>query len=827
MNNILTIFRRESAAYFNSAVATIFATVFVLLNGSLFMMQFFLIGRADMRPFFTLLPFLLAVFIPAVTMRLWAEERRGNTLEMLLTFPMGTQELVLGKFLAALLFYAAALAGTLSIPVMLFALGRPDAGVLAGGYAGALFMGAFFLAVGLFVSGLVRDQITAFIVSMLICFTLYFAGTDFVAASLDGWVTGAGTLVRLFLGTARHYDAFARGVIDLRDVIYFLLGTALFLVLNGFWLEGRMRPKAGTIFTGAVALSAGIFFLGNWFVSGVSIGRFDFTEGRIYTVSQASKDIIRALKAPVTVKFYISPADKLPAGMKTLEQDVAGKLEEFRLASRGRLQYKILHMEAVQAVEAAAKGRTDTLEAELSKKGVEPFQVQSIEADEVGVKLVYSALSISYKEKPEEVLPRIMPESLDELEYMIVSKIYRLTLDAKPKVAIVAPYEDRNVDPQMQALLMQLTGQAGPQGYREDQYELLPALLNYEGYDVTRIQLSENEPIPEKTKTLIVVEPGHFSERQRFEISRFLASGGSLFLAAQNYEFEYKPARRSLTLFPNEKSPDVNPLLENWGLSLNPDILLDQQHDVISMSGAAQSGIFNIPIPVKLPIQIVIPPAGMNTEVSMTSHLSSLFYLWGSALTVDKNKLQAEGLKLTTLLESSRNSWTIPFKPGPMSAEELLESEPGSKGPYPLAVMAEGTFKDAFAGKPAPAWVSKQPDSAEKEPEEQPEAVMSAPGKLILTGAVTMFQKQLAQGGGHLNFFLNAVDALTLGDQLVKIRSKRVTDRAIGRISTGAKLAWRLFVTLLIPVLIALAGTLNLMMRGRAKQAYLKVSQAG
>ena len=144
MNDTLTIFRREMSAYFNAAIAYIFIIVFILLNGGLYMTQFFIIGFADMRPFFMTLPFILSVFLPAVTMRLWAEEKRGNTLELLLTFPMPTHRLVLGKFLASFVFYLAALAGTFTIPVMLKMMGKPDLGVLAGGISARLFSALFF-----------------------------------------------------------------------------------------------------------------------------------------------------------------------------------------------------------------------------------------------------------------------------------------------------------------------------------------------------------------------------------------------------------------------------------------------------------------------------------------------------------------------------------------------------------------------------------------------------------------------------------------------------------------------------------------------------------
>ena len=191
-SNLLIILNRELAAYFNSPIAYIFMIIFTLLNGGLFMTQFFLVGRVDMRTLFYTLPFFLSVFLPAVSMRLWAEEKRGNTQELLLTFPMRAHELVLGKFFASFLFYLITLACTFPIPVMLAVLGRPDVGAILSGYIGAAFLGGFFLAIGTFVSGFYRDQIVAFILSMMICFGLYLLGTEFVASSIDGWVAGLG-----------------------------------------------------------------------------------------------------------------------------------------------------------------------------------------------------------------------------------------------------------------------------------------------------------------------------------------------------------------------------------------------------------------------------------------------------------------------------------------------------------------------------------------------------------------------------------------------------------------------------------------------------------
>lgn len=826
LSHLATIFRRETAAYFNSAIAYIFIIVFILLNGGLFMTQFFLYGRADMRPFFNALPFFLAIFLPAVTMRLWAEERRGNTLELLLTFPMNTADLVLGKFFASLIFYLTTLVGTLSIPVMLRFLGNPDMGAIFGAYAGSLLLGSFFLAVGIFVSGLCRDQIVAFILSMMICFSLHLIGTEFVASSIDGWIPGMGTLLRHFIGSARHFDSFAKGVIDGRDVFYFFTGTVIFLVLNGFWLEGRLRPKAKTIFATAVAVSAGIFFFGNWLFAGVPLGRFDLTEGQIYTVAPATKKILRELKAPVIAKLYISPAEKMPTGMKTLEQDIKDKLDELRLASKGNFQYKIFHVEAANVVEERKEGE-ESLEQQLSDKGIRPFQVQSIEADEMGVRLVYSSISLAYKEKPEQLIARIMPDNIHELEYLLISRIYRMTLPATPKIALAAPYREKEVEPALKALLFQLGGQV-PEAYREDNYEILPLALEYAGYEVTRIKLTEKEPIPEETKTLILVEPLELSERQKYEINRFLRSGGSVLMAVQNYEYLYRPLGDQLQIESQEKKPGVNSLLTNFGLEVDEQILADQQHDVVNLSGAARIGPFELAVPVKVPIQILVTSGGMNPDISITSRLSSLFYLWGTAIKINQEKVKSLNLKITTLLSSTKDSWTVPFRSGNLTPESLKPQPEGRRGPFPLAVMVEGQFPDAYEGRPVPSWPVSETEGAEpKSAESIPgSSVKPKPAKLILIGAASFLQKHLVRSGGHLNFFLNSVDVLTLGDELVSIRSKQPIDRSMGRVSSAAKVGWRFFVTLLVPILIAAIGTFRMFLRSQSKQNYLKVLEA-
>ncbi len=235
MNNVYAVFKKEFRSYFNSPIAYIFITAFLVFSGWLFFRGFFLIGQATMRPFFSILPWEFLFFVPAVTMRLWAEEKKMGTMELLMTLPLKDGEIVIGKFLAAFLFLAITVLLTFTFPLTLYYLGKPDIGPILGGYIGALLMGAAYLSIGLFISGLTENQIVAFILSVFACFGLFIIGEPIVLTALPGWLAGFFS----FLGLGAHFQSIGRGVIDSRDIIYYLSVIIFFLFLNTRFVESR------------------------------------------------------------------------------------------------------------------------------------------------------------------------------------------------------------------------------------------------------------------------------------------------------------------------------------------------------------------------------------------------------------------------------------------------------------------------------------------------------------------------------------------------------------------------------------------------------------
>lgn len=812
-----TIFSREIKSYFNSPIAYIFIIVFLLISTGIFMNQFFILQAADMRAFFEVFPIILCIFIPAITMRLWAEDKKTNTIELLLTFPIKTYQLVLGKYFASLVFYLISLISTATLPMMVFILGKPDVGVIFTQYLGSVLLGAFFLSLGIFISGFCKDQIVSFVLSMMVCFFLFLLGTEFIASSIDGWIPQLGSFLKDSLGIAQRILSFEKGVVDLRDVMYFLAGIFIFLVLNSIWMDTRLRPKAKINFGIGSCIMAGIFILFNYFFSDTPLKRFDFTREKVYTLSEVSPKILKSLKSPVLVKLFISPSDKMPTGLKTLERQIKDKLDELKISSGGNFRYKIFHVEAAKV----AQPQEESLEKSLERKGIRPFQVRSIERDTFGVKLIYSAVSIAYKERPEEIIPRILPVDLPNLEYILISKIYKMTLSEKPKVALVAPYEEKILPSQIREVWEKL-GKKERERFIEDRYSLANRLLEYEGYDVERIKLTEEEPIPEDTKTLIVLEPRQFNERQRFEINRFLVNGGSVLLAVQKYTFNYYPfGYQGLRVSAQDNQPKFNSLLQNWGLKVDEDFLMDNQNEVISLTSEGRLfGIFEVSSPVKLPIQIKIVPAQMNKDLSITSNLSQLLYLWGTALDIDFEKLKNLGLKADVLFTSSPYSWKVKYHSGYLKKEDIFPLKDTGFESFPLAVFVRGQFPDVFKDKEIPSW----PENEQDENYEGANEVKINPqsGKLILFGCATMFDRRLFDKGSHLNLFINSVDVLTLGEDLVKIRSKGMVRYFIKKISTQAKVFWRIFTTFFIPSVLFILGILKSLRRRHLKYSYLK-----
>lgn len=244
MNNIMAITRRELYAYFATPLAYVFLAIFLVLGAvfTFYIGNFFERRQADLLPFFAFHPWLYLFLMPALAMRLWAEERKGGTLELLLTLPIRLRDAVLGKFLAAWLFAGLALLLTFPLVLTVNWLGQPDNGAILTAYVGSWLMAGAYLAVGSCLSAATSNQVIAFIVTVVVCFLLVITGFPVVLGAFEGWAPGLLVDAVANLSFLTHFEAVSKGVIDFGDFVYFLVMIAGWLLATAIVID---RKKAG------------------------------------------------------------------------------------------------------------------------------------------------------------------------------------------------------------------------------------------------------------------------------------------------------------------------------------------------------------------------------------------------------------------------------------------------------------------------------------------------------------------------------------------------------------------------------------------------------
>ncbi|MGC8960234.1 MAG: Gldg family protein [Chloroflexia bacterium] len=344
MKQIWAITRKEVAGYFGSPMALIFVGVFLAATLFTFFWvgAFFARGVAEVRPLFQWMPVLLIFLVAALTMRQWSEEQRSGTQEVLLTLPVPSVRLVLGKFLAVMALVGTALALTLFLPVSVSLMGPLDWGPVVGGYLAALLLAAAYAAIGLFISSRTDNQIVALILTVLLGGIFYLVGSPAVAGSVGGTV---GEVLRA-IGSGSRFESIQRGVVDIRDLAYYLALAGFFLTLNVVSLEakrwGRGRPARAVRqeVLGTAALVLLNLVLLNVWLSPLVVLRLDLTAGRDYSLSPATYNLLAGLREPLLIRGYFS--EETHPLLAPLVPRIRDILEEYRIASGGKVQVEIV-----------------------------------------------------------------------------------------------------------------------------------------------------------------------------------------------------------------------------------------------------------------------------------------------------------------------------------------------------------------------------------------------------------------------------------------------------------------------------------------------------
>lgn len=601
-------------------------------------------------------------------------------------------------------------------------------------------------------------------------------------------------------------------------------------------MKDLKRQFIKTFIIGAVLLT-GIALLVNMIFDNLNLGRFDLTAEQVYKLSPSVEKILSKLDAPIEITYYVSSSEKMPTKWKNLERDVIDKLEELELASKGRLSYTVFdptveeekeayeeeqQKKAEEAGEEAEKPQISKkkIAERLSEKGVIPFGVQSTERDEFAIKRIYSSLVLSYLDRKETVIEEVRPEMFGSLEYEIMSRIYKLISNKKPKIAFYPSKPE--IPPQYRRQFMQ---QEPP-----DMYTSAVQLLKDTGYDVTRTNIKADDPIPGDITTFVAMIDQPLNERQKFEIDKLIHEGVNVIFAFQYNNFQISPSRDdpgSFDVYAMPSRLNMNPYLSNYGFEVDENIFMDRSSAYIQVPAyrTRSMGMFQIQEqryePVTKPVIIKVNAENINNKVSISNKISELFYLYGSRLTIIDETIQEDTLETTTLFTSSDHSWTRQT----MGYRPLDTSEPPAEGllkNQPLAVLIEGEFDPYYKEKDVPAWPADpntgEPVTTDAMADKIEGASKSA--KLIAYGSSNIFKNDVINSiMSHKALLLNSVDALTLGDDLINIRSKNIVARRLKETSSMGKALTKAFVVWFPPLIfIGLGIYLSLRRKSKKKE---------
>jgi ABC-2 type transport system permease protein len=391
LRNIKRVARKELTGFFSSPVAYIFLGVFLLVTLFVFFWAdtFFARNIADVRPLFEWMPLLLIFLVAAITMRMWSEERRMGTIEYLLTLPVSPFQYLVGKFLAALALVALALLLTLPLPFTVAAIGPLDWGPVWGGYLAVLFLGAAYISIGLFLSARSDNQIVSLISTVLVCGLFYLLGSNL----LTSFFGNRGAEFLKLLGSGSRFDSIARGVIDLRDLYYYLSLVGVFFTLTLYSLE-RLRWDRHPAEQSAIRrhrywgvltlLLAANLLTGNLWLEKIGSARIDLTQGKIYSISPATKQYLAQLHEPLLLRGYFSA--KTHPLLAPLVPRLRDLIREYQLAGNGKVRAEFIDPQ-----------QSPDLEAEANQKyGIKPVPFQVADRYQTALVNSYFQILVQY-----------------------------------------------------------------------------------------------------------------------------------------------------------------------------------------------------------------------------------------------------------------------------------------------------------------------------------------------------------------------------------------------------------------------------------------------
>ncbi|MBT5322423.1 MAG: ABC transporter permease subunit, partial [Verrucomicrobiales bacterium] len=815
LRNIFTLAKREFSGYFATPVAYVFLVIFLLMTGFFtFMLGMSLFDRnqASLESFFTWHPWLYLFLVPAVAMRLWSEEKRTGTLELLLTLPITAWQAVMAKFLASWAFLVLALALTFPVWITVNILGSPDNGAILCAYIGSALMAGAYLAIGCMTSALTRNQVVSFILSVVVCLFTILAGFAPVANFMAGLFPNSPAVVEFVanLSVITHFEYFQRGVLDFRDLLFFGSIIAFALFVTSVIVRAAQESRT----TGNFAYSIGFVAVGALILVGANATtsqlrwKADLTEGNIYSLSEGTQSILLRLSDDrgtepdafkLEVRLYQTLDKRVPDNLSRYAKRVEDVLKEY-VGLAGKM----------------AKGNTEPLllqsinvqpdspeEDQAIKDNIEKFPVGPQE-------FAYLGLSLSYADRTEKVDLLVSGQggrsmslrSEVTLEYEISRAITRLlkTEENRVVVGIMTPPSVQVMGGLPPGIPPQMAMQRGMQP--RPPWALI-RLLQQEYDEIRTVDfatgISRNEESQETSLAesgidmLLVIHPQKISERAQFAIDQYVLNGGKL-VAFLDPFYGFSSGSMGGT-GPSESSSTLSKLLPAWGL------YFDDQHVMADMDSPFRRDPRGSEV---WPTWGELPGKSHSQSEIITQDLGTVSVLHAGAFT---GKV-AKGLKRVDLFSTSTNAMrlatqtsagtatnataVLPLPRFSAAQDKIARTFKGSGKSSVLAVKLRGAFATAFPeGDPAALPPSDANATAPKDTAFKVARKGTTP-VVVLVGDVDLLNDQLAaqpmqdafgQFVGFRNsnfaFVMNLADFLTGDQDLIRVRSQTQRDRPL------------------------------------------------
>lgn len=816
---MFTLFKKELASFFSSLMGYLTIIVFLVLTGLMlwvFKGDFNIMdyGFAGMDGLFVIGPFLYLFLIPAITMRMFAEEKRNGTMELLLTKPLSEMTLIWAKFLAGFVLVLISLLPTLVCYISVVTLGDPvgniDTGSVMGSYLGLLMLGAAFVSIGLFASSITNNQIVAFIFAALMS---AFMHLGFDAVYQMGFLGKADLLVRS-LGMSYHYESISRGVIDTRDVLYYASVIALFMMATRIVLQSRKwhgwKNKKDLKRSHWIELGAGILIVVFANVIGYYVfGRLDLTSEKRYTLSKSTKNLLKKIDEPLLYRVYLE--GEFPADFKRLQNETKEMLNQFRAYNKN-VQYEFVNPNNFDSPE-----ERKVFYQKLAQKGIQPSQIQENTGNGVVTQVLIPAADVIYKGNETSIQllqsqkyvdqTQLLNNSIQSLEYVLSSPIRALARGQKPVVAFMRGHGELPL-PNMSDIITSLY----------EYYNLDTARMDGNINSLTtRTQDPKDSTFRfhNKYDLIIVAKPTQpFSDQDLFILDQYVMYGGKVLWLIDPLDADMDSLQNAGQAVATRLPLNLEEMLFTYGVRVNPDMVMDVRCRPIPMTVGMVGDKPQIQFQPWMYFPEIVPlsphPIVRNLDLIKTDYVSSV-------------DLIDNGVEKTILLATSEFSRV---KNAP-AIYELNEAkvEPDrrlfARKNVPVAVLLEGKFLSMFRNRLTPDFTDL-PAMGFRAEGDSTRMIVLSDGDMIKnrfnyndgTGYPLGYDFYTETMYANKELLLNCIDYLVGEDGLIASRSRNIKIRKLDVMKVKEERTAYQLINLLIPSgIIVLAGIVIIIIR--------------